>query len=442
MELHDIKTLVCEEIDRHRDELIDFGTDIWNHPELGYREVRTAQKAAERLEKLGLNVKRGLAVTGFRADMDTGKPGPRVALLGEMDALILPSHPAADPVTGAIHACGHNTHITALVGAALGLSAAGALDACSGRIALVGVPAEETLDPAFAKKMRTEGKIRFYCGKPELIRCGVFDDVDIAVMNHAGGDFSVNDFNGYLRKEITFHGRSSHAALPQEGINAMSAANLAQHALALAKDRWAADPYVRVHGLLTHAGDAVNAVPDHVTLSYMLRGGSAEMLTMLSRLFDRAFNGAAYAMETSCEIETSHGSSPLKNSDALCELFRRCVSELVPGAPVSIKRNYQPGCTDMGDLSRIVPSLHGYYPGCCGACHSAEFRIGDPVQTYILSSKMLACMAVELLAGQAECGRKIAKEKQEKLSVPEYLKQISALEAHTIFPPEDFPQKA
>ena len=95
-------------------------------------------------------------------------------------------------------------------------------------------------------------------------------------MNHAGGDFSVNDFNGYLRKEITFHGKSSHAALPQEGINAMSAANLAQHALALTKDRWTADPYVRVHGLLTHAGDAVNVVPDRVTLSYMLRGGSGD----------------------------------------------------------------------------------------------------------------------------------------------------------------------
>ncbi len=441
MELHELKARVCEEIDRHREEVMDFGTDIWNHPEPGYREMRTAEKAAERLEKLDLKVKRGLAVTGFRADMETGKEGPTVALLGEMDALILPAHPAADPVTGAVHACGHNSHITSLVGAAIGLSAAGVLDSCSGRIALVGVPAEETLDPDFVKGLRAEGKIHFDCGKPELIRCGVFDDVDLALMNHAGGDFSVNDFNGYLRKEITFHGKSSHAALPQEGINAMSAANLAQHALALTKDRWTADPYVRVHGLLTHAGDAVNVVPDRVTLSYMLRGGSAEMLAMLSRLFDRAFNGAAYAMETSCEIETRHGSSPLKNSDALCELFRRCVSELVPGARISIKQNYQPGCTDMGDLSRIVPSLHGYYPGCEGACHSTDFRIGNPEQAYLLSSKLLACMALELLAGDAETGRRIAMEKKEKLPIPEYLKQISALEAHTLFPPKDFPEK-
>ena len=441
MNLQELKLQVCREIDRHRGEVLDFGTEIWEHPEPGYREIRTAGRAAEKLEELGLTVKRGIAVTGFRADMDTGREGPVVALLGEMDALLLPTHPAADPVTGAVHACGHNCHITSLVGAAIGLSAAGVLDSCSGKIALVGVPAEKTLDPAFVKTLRAEGKIRFDCGKPELIRCGVFDDVDIALMNHAGGDFSVNDFNGYLRKEITFHGKSSHAALPQEGINAMSAANLAQHALALTKDRWTADPYVRVHGLLSHAGDAVNVVPDRVELSYMLRGGSTQMLAMLSRLFDRAFNGAAYALETSCEIETRHGSSPLKNSDALCELYRRCVSELVPDARVSIKTNYQPGCTDMGDMSMIVPSLHGYFPGCEGPCHSPEFRIGNPEQTYLLSSKLLACMALELLAGDAETGRRIALEKKEKLPIPEYLNQISALESHTIFPPKGFPEK-
>lgn len=432
--LKKLKELVCEEIDRHRDELIEFGTEIWIHPEPGYREFRTAKAAAEKLEKLGLTVSSGLACTGFRADLETGRPGPVMALLGEMDSLILPSHPEADPVTGTVHACGHNAHITSLIGAATGLSAAGVLDSCSGRIALIGVPAEESLDPKYAEELRSSGKIRYTSGKAELIRCGVFDDVDIAMMLHAGESFFVSDFNGYLLKDVTFHGKSSHAAAPDQGINAMSAANLALHALSLAKDRWESEPHIRVHGLVTHTGDAVNTVPDRASMTYMLRADSFEKLSHLSELFDRAVNGSAYALGTVCEITTRHGCSPLKNSDALCELYRRCADELVPGARIEIKKTFIPGSTDMGDPSMILPSLHGYFPGCSGACHSREFRIANPEQAYLLSSKLLACMALELIAGDAVRGKQIAEEKKNKLSIPEYLKQISGFESHTRFP--------
>ena len=433
-DLKTLKQLVCGEIDRHRDELIEFGTDIWKHPEPGYREFRTARAAAEKLEQLGLTVSRGLAYTGFRADLETGRPGPVVALIGEMDALLLPSHPEADPDTGAVHACGHNVHITSLIGAATGLSAAGISDSCSGKIALIGAPAEESLNPVYAEELRTAGKIRFISGKAELIRCGAFNDVDIAMMNHSGSEFHVSDFNGYLLKDVTFHGKSIHAASPDHGINAMNATNLALHALALAKDRWTSEPYVRVHGLITHAGDAVNIVPDRVTMTYMLRADSFDALTRLSTVFDRAVNGSAYALGAVCEIKTRHGSSPLKNSDSLCEIYRRCVKELVPDAHTRIKEIFIPGCTDMGDLSEIIPSVHGYFPCCAGTCHGTDFRIADPEQAYLLSSKLLACMTLELIAGDAGTGKKIAEEKKKKLPIPEYLKKISEFESHTRFP--------
>ena len=91
----------------------------------------------------------------------------------------------------------------------------------------------------------------------------------------------------------------------------------------------------------------------------------------------------------------------------------------------------------MGDLSRIVPVLHGYFPGCAGACHSRDFRIADREKAYLLSSKLLACMTLELLAGNAETGTRIAREKTEKLSIPEYRKEISSFETHSVFPPEE-----
>ena len=109
-------------IDAHAAELIAIGDHIWQNPEPGYREVKTSNFVAEKLEKLGLTVKRDLAMTGLRADIDTGKEGPTLAILGELDSLILPNHPECDKTTGAVHSCGHNASATNLIGTAIGLA--------------------------------------------------------------------------------------------------------------------------------------------------------------------------------------------------------------------------------------------------------------------------------------------------------------------------------
>ena len=104
MELKNVLSAVKETIDRHAAELIEVGDHIWKNPEPGYREEKTSAYLAGKLEELGLKVKRGLALTGFRADIDTGRPGPVLAVLGELDSLILPNHPQCDKKTGAVHA--------------------------------------------------------------------------------------------------------------------------------------------------------------------------------------------------------------------------------------------------------------------------------------------------------------------------------------------------
>ena len=172
-------------------------------------------------------------------------------------------------------------------------------------------------------------------------------------------------------------------------------------------------------------------------MTYMLRADSFDALTRLSTVFDRAVNGAAYALGAVCEIKTRHGSSPLKNSESLCDIYRRCVEGLVPDAQPSIRKTFIPGCTDMGDPSEIIPSVHGCFPCCAGTCHGTDFRIADQEQAYLLSSKLLACMALELIAGDAGTGKKIAEEKKDKRPIPEYLKKISGFESHTIFPPAE-----
>src|SRR5881296_4596770 len=105
----ELKLRVDEAIERHADEIVGLGEDIRRHPELGFKERRTAALVETKLRTLGLTPRTGLALTGVRADVAGGAgAGPTFALLGELDALVVAGHPEADPSTGAVHACGHN----------------------------------------------------------------------------------------------------------------------------------------------------------------------------------------------------------------------------------------------------------------------------------------------------------------------------------------------
>src|SRR6185503_12064196 len=125
------------------------GQQIRRHPELGFKEVKTARLCEETFGRLGLGAKAGLAMTGVRAEASgRGGDGPTFAVLGELDALVVAGHPEADPATGAAHACGHNAQIAGLLGAAMGLVDAKAFEHLAGRVVFFAVPAEEYGDIA------------------------------------------------------------------------------------------------------------------------------------------------------------------------------------------------------------------------------------------------------------------------------------------------------
>ncbi len=121
MGISDLKTSVCETIDQSRDQIIGLGESIMDDPELGFKEFQTSNRVKEQFEALGLLPEQGMAITGVKAILKGGKPGPTVALMGELDALQVPGHPRANPETGAAHACGHNAQIAGMMGAAIGL---------------------------------------------------------------------------------------------------------------------------------------------------------------------------------------------------------------------------------------------------------------------------------------------------------------------------------
>ena len=212
------------------------------------------------LEARGFAVERGVGglPTAFRASLDGSVPGPTVAILCEYDAL-----------PGLGHACGHN--VIATMGAGAGLALAPLMRDLPGRLVVLGTPAEEGGG-----------------GKVLLLDAGAFDEVDAAIMIHP---VSVNQAAMPLlastRWDVTFHGRPAHAAMaPYLGVNALDAVRLAFAGVDALRQQ--VRPDVRIHGIVTHGGDAT--VLDGAAV---LAGIAAELLTDPARMAEvrAAFEG-------------------------------------------------------------------------------------------------------------------------------------------------------
>lgn len=139
--------------------------------------------------------------------------------MGELDSIIVPDHPDADPETGAAHACGHNAQIANLLGVAYGLVESGIMSELDGNVALMAVPAEEYVEVEYRLALKEQGKIEFLGGKPELVRLGAFDDISMAMLTHQAsresGKLSVGaETNGCVVKMITYIGKAAHAEAP------------------------------------------------------------------------------------------------------------------------------------------------------------------------------------------------------------------------------------
>ena len=122
LNVQELKQKACAIIEERKSEIIGLAKDILDHPEAGFTETRTARLVAQKFGELGIQHREGLALTGVKARIQGGAgPGPKVALLGELDSLLVAEHPHADSETGAAHACGHHCQIGMMLGATIGL---------------------------------------------------------------------------------------------------------------------------------------------------------------------------------------------------------------------------------------------------------------------------------------------------------------------------------
>ena len=322
-------------IESLRGDLLALSRDLYEHPELSLHETRSSSRLQEMLRSAGFDVRAGVAglPTSFVAIKRCARPGPRVALLAEYDAL-----------PGIGHACGHN--IIAVAGMGAGLALARHADRLAGEILVIGTPAEETVG-----------------GKCIMIREGVFDDVDAALMVHPGSEWRVDvDSLACISLEVTFTGREAHAvAWPERGINALDALIQLFVALDMLKKRLGRD--VKVPGVILEGGTRPNIIPARAVGHFTIRAASAVARDRVRGEFERTVAGIATA--SGC------GSSMRATDEPYDDMVTNRTMAAVFGAylrdagivPVEGPRPNK-GSLDMGNVSRAVPSLHPFVAIC------------------------------------------------------------------------------
>jgi amidohydrolase len=409
------KTKVCEEIDANADEIVKIAEDIYECPELGFKEYHTAELVEGKFGELGIECQSKLALTGVKGKLIGGGKGPTIAIIGELDAILVPDHPNANPTTGAVHACGHNCQIAAMLGAGIGLLNSGVMKELDGNVVLFAVPAEEYIELGFRMKLREEGKIEFLAGKQELIRLGCFDDIDMAMMVHALTDpgraaICGITTEGVIGKTCRFVGKASHAgSAPHEGINALNAMMMALMGIHAQRETFKDDDCVRVHGIITKGGDSVNVVPSDVQVELNVRGRTVDALMDANKKVDRAVKAGAMCVGADVEIFNMPGHMPIQEDKTMVELFKKNASKFIPSENIRSGLHFG-WSSDMGDVTHIMPAIHPLMGGFSGSLHGKDFKMADPEMACLVPAKVMAMTVVDLLSNKASLARKVLAE--------------------------------
>ena len=417
-------------VEKHRQLILDAERHIWKNPETGYKEFKTSAYMAENFQKLGYELKMAEGITGFTTLLDTGKPGPTILILGELDSIICPDHPEADPTTGAVHSCGHHAQCAALLGVAAALKEPGILDKFCGKIMLCAVPAEELLEIEYRGGLRAEGKIKYFGGKSEFLSRGYFDGVDMAFMVHTATAYGVgNGAVGCIAKQIVYKGVASHAGgSPWNGRNALYAATCGLNAVNAIRETFQEQDIIRVHPIITAGGAMVNAIPETVVMESYVRGASFDAIVKANKKVNQALCGAALSIDTNVEIIDSPGYAPLIYAEDFRQVAKEAANLAVPEYEFPLHQKISSGSTDMGDLCCVMPVLHPYAGGAAGKSHGSNYQIVDPEAACVGSAKMQLAMLLLLLKDDAKRAKNIIENYEAPFaSTAEYLAFMDSL---------------
>jgi amidohydrolase len=314
------RSLGAEEIQ----ELIDVRRDVHAHPEIAFEERRTADLVAGKLRALGLEPRTGVGRTGVAATIRGASPGRTVLLRADMDALPIQEEneaPYRSQIQGRMHACGHDCHVSMLLGAARQLVRQAAN--LPGAVKLCFQPAEEQGGGALG--MIADGVLR----DPHVdaaFGVHVWQDLDVGKVGVTSGPWmaSVDEFT------VTLTGKGAHAAAPQQGMDPVVALAHVITALQTIASR-GVDPLLEVVVSVTQvrAGTAFNIIPESAWMNGTVRAFDPALWQELPVRFERIVRGVAGALGCTAEVKYERFNRPTVNDPAMAELAHAAAAEIV-----------------------------------------------------------------------------------------------------------------
>ncbi|SFA71034.1 MULTISPECIES: M20 family metallopeptidase [unclassified Bacillus (in: firmicutes)] len=376
--LEELKSLIISEIENNKESYIETSHRIHERPEIGNEEYFASALHIGTLEEAGFFVKKAVAghQTSFIARKKSAlKDGPTIAFLAEYDAL-----------PGLGHACGHNIIGTTSVAGAIALSKI--VDETGGEIVVLGTPAEEGGPNGSAKG--------------SFVKHGLLEGIDAALMIHPSGQTRLTGPSLAVDPlDFEFIGKPAHASSsPHEGINALDAVIQLFNGINALRQHVPND--VRIHGIITHGGDAPNIVPEYAKARFYIRAATRQRCNEVTRRIRAIAEGAALATGAKVNIIAFQNEvdNLLPN-----RVFDSVFKEVIEGLGETVGTDERPGLgsTDAGNISQVVPTIHPFIK--IGSddlvAHTVEFREaarsakGD--QALIIGAKALALTGLRLI---------------------------------------------
>jgi len=412
-------------VDRNSASYIETSRQIWEHPELGYQEVKSSAALQAALRKDGFTVTAPVAdePTGFIATYGEGKPV--IGILGEFDALPGLSQDTV-PVRKALteggpgHACGHNLLGSGAALAAVALREFMAKNHVKGTLRYYGTPAEEGGD-----------------GKVYMLRAGLFKDTDVVLQWHPADRNAVSNGGmlAVVSAKFIFHGVAAHAAMaPDRGRSALDAVMLMGTGIEYMREHVPSN--TRIHYIVSKGGVAPNVVPDLSELYLVARSPDLGTLDSIWARLQKIAQGASLMTETQLETKVIGGDANILGNDVLAKVAQRNLEQvggfhytqqeqqfgldlqktLPPDGvrPLDISAKVEPltpfdpnapaASTDVGDVSWNVPTIGfstatfvpGVSPHTWQAAASAGMSIGQ--RGMVVAAKAMALTGADLLA--------------------------------------------
>ncbi|KAL3439982.1 amidohydrolase [Aspergillus insuetus] len=319
----------------------ELNRQIWENPELAYEEHIAHDAFCALLEENGFEVTRhahGLN-TSFEASFGSG--GRLIVFCAEYDAL---------PDIG--HACGHNLIGVASMTAFLALASVLKATGQSGRIRILGTPAEE------------HGG-----GKLDLLKAGVFEGVDVALMSHPMPDHyyapkgSVGAGGARLvakqSKLAEYKGRTAHpAANPWDGINALDAVVAGYNNVSLLRQQL--HPTQRIHCAIIDTPKRTNIIADKTTIAWQCRSPKVADLGRLTERLCSCLNAGAMATGCKLDLKDETAYSDLLLNDTLCGLYQGHMASYNQNI-LKVDPDYIQASSDFGDVSYALPAIHAMF---------------------------------------------------------------------------------